>query len=258
MPTAAGLYYFAHQTDNLSRPPVILIHGAGGTHLHWPPEIRRMSGQPIFAIDLPGHGKSSGVGKQTISAYTQSVLDFMNAINLHAAIIIGHSMGSAIALTLTLEHPKRVRGLGLIGSGARLRVAPEILDNTSNPDTFSTAIQTINNIAFGPRADAHLKEMGIKRMAETRPTVLHGDFLACNTFTVMERLSHIQVPTMILCGTEDKLTPLRYSEYLRDHIPSAELHVIDGAGHMVMLEEPVYIADALAKFLKKIPYQPGR
>jgi pimeloyl-ACP methyl ester carboxylesterase len=66
------------------------------------------------------------------------------------------------------------------------------------------------------------------------------------------------VPTLILCGKEDKLTPLRYSEFLRDQIPSAELQVVERAGHMVMLEEPLIVAGVLADFLNKIPYQPGR
>jgi len=258
MPTAAGLYYYSHNEDDLSRPPVILIHGAGGTHLHWPPDIRRMDGPRIYAIDLPGHGKSSGLGEQSIDEYTGSVVEFMNATGLHAAVVVGHSMGSAIAITLTIEHPNRVRGLGLVGSGARLRVAQEILDGSADLTKFQQVVRAINDLAYGSWVDPRFKEQAAKRMAETRPAVLHGDFLACNAFSVMDRLPEIHVPTLILCGKEDKLTPLRYSEYLRDQIPLAELQVVERAGHMVMLEEPVIVAGVLADFLNKIPYQPGR
>ncbi|MDI6770544.1 MAG: alpha/beta hydrolase [Anaerolineales bacterium] len=264
MPFAAGIHYFFHEGEDVRRPPVILIHGAGGNHLYWPPEVRRLAPYRIFALDLPGHGKSSGVGLQSINDYVRSVVNFMDAVGLWRAVIVGHSMGGAIALTLALDHAdqvgaaQRVAGLGLIGTGARLRVFPAMLSNTANPATFSLAVQTINEWAFGPQADPHLKALAAKRMAETRPAVLHGDLLACDAFDVMDRLSEIRVPTLIICGTEDKLTPLTYSKTLASQIPGAALQTVDSAGHMVMLEEPRRVAGALTVFLKTVPYQPGK
>ncbi len=257
MPTAAGLYYFAHQADVLTQLPVILVHGAGGTYLHWPPEIRRLNGQRIFALDLPGHGKSGGVGRQSIDDYVQVVLGFMRDAGLRAAVFVGHSMGGAIALTMAIEHPKQVLGLGLVSSGSRLRVAPAILENTADPATFPLAVKTINDWAFGPNTNPRLKELAAQRMAETRPTVLYGDFLACDAFDVMDRLPEIHAPTLIVCGTEDKLTPVRYSKYLGEHIPAAQLELVEGAGHMVMLEQPETVSAVLETFFRKIPYRPG-
>src|SRR4030065_234274 len=129
MPVTNNIFAFSHGAENVSRPPLVFIHGAGGTHLHWPPQVRRLHGQRVFALDLPGHGKSSGVGSQNIADYAKAAVDFLDAARLNAAVFVGHSMGSAIALTLALDFPKRVLGLGLVGSGARLRVAREILDN---------------------------------------------------------------------------------------------------------------------------------
>lgn len=252
MPTAAGLYYFSYGEEELERTPVILIHGAGGTHLHWPPEIRRLPEQRIFAIDLPGHGKSEGVGKQSIQEYAQVVFDFMDEKYLPSATIVGHSMGSAIAMTMALTTPDRVLALGLIGSGGRLRVAPSILENASSEATFPLAIKMIHDSAFGPSANPRLRELAAQRMSEIRPTVLHGDFIACNEFDVIEELPMINIPTLIVCGKEDKMTPLRYSQLLGESISNAELVVIDGAGHMVMLEEPHQVADALVNFFSKI------
>ena len=114
MPVAAGLYYFAHEVDNFSRPPVILIHGAGGHHLFWPPQIRRLHNQRIFAIDLPGHGKSEGVGHHTIDDYTLEILEFINALNLNAVVLVGHSMGGAIALRFAAQRPLHFQRLVLI------------------------------------------------------------------------------------------------------------------------------------------------
>ncbi len=265
MPFAAGIHYSFHEGVDVRKPPVILIHGAGGNHLYWPPEVRRLATlvancattYRVFALDLPGHGKSSGVGLQSINDYVRSVVNFMDAVGLWRAVIVGHSMGGAIAQTLALDHAERVAGLGLIGTGARLRVVPAMLSNTANPATFSLAVQTINEWAFGPQADPHLKALAAKRMAETRPAVLHGDLLACDAFDVMDRLSEIRVPTLIICGTEDKLTPLTYSKNLATQIPEAALQTVEAAGHMVMLEEPRRVAGALTVFLKTVPYQPG-
>jgi len=257
MPTASGLYYFAYGEDRGTRPPVVLIHGAGGNHLSWPPQIRRLNGERLFAVDLPGHGKSGGVGCQRVNDYATSLLYFLDEIKLPRAVFVGHSMGCAIALTLALQHPDRTLALGLIGGGARLRVAPSIIENASNPATFELAIRSIHEWAFSPKADARLKELAMQRMNETRPTVLHGDFLACDVFNETENLGKIQIPTLVVCGEEDKMTPLRYSEYLAQHIPKAELITIPEAGHMVQLEKPDEVADTLESFLKKIFYQPG-
>ena len=257
MPTAANLYYFAYGEDRGYRPPVVLIHGAGGNHLSWPPEIRRLSGERLFAVDLPGHGKSAGVGCQTISDYATSLLYFLDGIKLPRAVFVGHSMGSAIALTLALRYPDRVLGLAMVGGGARLRVDPGIMENASNPATFELAVKSVNEWAFSAHADSRLKELTMQRMREIRPTVLHGDFMACDMFNEMEYLNKIEIPTLVVCGEEDKMTPLRFSEYLAQHIRKAELVMIPDAGHMVQLEKPEEVAGALAPFLKKILYQPG-
>jgi pimeloyl-ACP methyl ester carboxylesterase len=257
MPVAASLYYFSHLEEEHLRPPTILIHGAGGNHLHWPPEIRRLAGQRIFAPDLPGHGKSDGVGRQSVADYAQCILDLLDALYLHKAILIGHSMGAAIALAIVLDQPRRVLGLGLIGGGARLRVAPDLIQNTSSSATLPHAYQAIAEKAFSPKVEPHLKQLAMQRMAATRSTVLNGDFVACDHFDVMERLGKIRVPALVICGAEDGMTPLRYSEHLAATMKHAQLVVIPDAGHMVMIEKPNVVADELLSFIQGINYQPG-
>ena len=258
MPTTSNTFYFSHNVDNVSRPPVLFIHGAGGTHLHWPPQARRIPAYRVYALDLPAHGKSGGLGSQAISGYARAVVDFFDAMKLNAAVIVGHSMGGGIAMSLALDFPKRVLGLGLIGTGARLRVAPQILESTSRAETFPAAVKLINNLEFSPSVNPRLKELARQRMAEIRPTVLHGDFLACNEFDVMKRLNEIHVPTLILCGADDQLTPPKYSEYLRAQIPGSQLVIVPDSGHMVMLERPEAFTRALAEFLDTIPYRAGQ
>src|SRR5512142_1774828 len=107
MPSAAGLYYFAHRAEDLTRPAVILIHGAGGHHLYWPPQVRRLLGERLFAVDLPGHGKSAGVGQHSIHDYAGAIIAFMDALHLNRAVLAGHSMGGAVALDAAIEWPNR-------------------------------------------------------------------------------------------------------------------------------------------------------
>lgn len=254
MPFAADLYYQAHREEETNKLPVVLIHGAGGSHLYWPSEVRRLAGFRVLAPDLPGHGKSTGRGQQSIAAYTQSVLNWLEATGLHQAVFVGHSMGSAIALTLALEAGEHVLGLGLVGAGAKLPVASALLEAASSPTTYQTAVETAAAWSFGPGAPVELTTLAARRMAETRQAVLYGDFLACEAFDLSDRLGEIKQPALVLCGEEDRMTPLRYSQFLAGAMPGARLEVIPGAGHMVMLENPPAVAKALVDFLVSIPY----
>lgn len=254
MPTAAGLYYFAHGEELRNRPPVLVLHGAGGSHLSWPPQIRRLTGQRVFTLDLPGHGKSEGVGRQDITEYSQAVVEFMKALRLSTVVLVGFSMGSAIALSLALQYRKRVIGLGLLGSGAKMRVAASTLELASNPSTFQSTVETVIENSYSSDVDPRVKELAFKQMAETRQAVLYGDFLACDEFDVMERVNKIQVPTLLISGSADRMTPSNRSEFLRDQIEGAQLHVVEGAGHMVMIEQPDEVAGLLGEFLDQISY----
>jgi pimeloyl-ACP methyl ester carboxylesterase len=258
MPVASHLYYFANEPENYLRPPVVLLHGAGGNHLYWPPQVRRLHEQRMFAVDLSGHGKSGGIGHHAIDAYAADVIEFIKAIGLNAVVLVGHSMGGAIALHAAIRFPRQVLALGVVGSGARLRVTPALLRSTADAGTFPAAVKQITDLSFAPQTSARLKELAAQRMAEVRPSVLHGDLLACDAFDVTDQLSTVPAPTLILCGAEDRMTPPKYSEFLQTHIAGSRLEIMPNAGHMLMLEQPDAVAGSLARFLDSIPYQPGQ
>ena len=256
MPIDSKINYRLSNHGNGIQLPVVLIHGAGGNHLFWPPEIRRMKGFRMYALDLPGHGRSKGHGLQDIKTYADRISNWMNSIKLNRAVIIGHSMGGAIALTLTREYEEKVLGLGLISTGARLRVNPFILENTRYSQTFPTALSFIISKSFSKDASPKLVSLAKRRMADTRPSVLHGDLLACNNFDLTGSLQQIRTPCLIVCGQDDEMTPPRYSQYLSEIIKSANLNLVPGAGHMVMLEKPKIVTDILKRFLNQIPFHP--
>jgi pimeloyl-ACP methyl ester carboxylesterase len=258
MPVSAGIYYFLSQGDPPDGLPVVLLHGAGGMHLSWPSEVRRLPGQRVYALDLPGHGKSreSG-GQQTIAGYARLVLHWLDSLKLHRAVFVGHSMGSAVALALALHHAERVLGIGLLGSGVRLRVHPDLLAAASSPTSFHKAVEALVSASFSAKTAPHLVELVKKRIVDTRQSVLYGDLLACNAFDVSQQITQVGRPALVMTGIDDRLTPIRYAQYLADAIPGARRCLVPDAGHMLMLEQPQAVAGAMEAWLKTIPFIPG-
>jgi pimeloyl-ACP methyl ester carboxylesterase len=247
--TAGGerVFYARHTALAPEAPHLILVHGAGGSHLHWGAAIRNLRRADVYALDLPGHGRSSGTGHGSIADYAASVVAFMDALGMQQAVIAGHSMGGATALTMALSYPQRVAGLVLVGTGARLRVLPKILEGTLND--FENTIELICRYAYAPQAPHELVYRGQQQMQQVAPQTIHDDFAACNAFDVMERLGEIRCPTLIIVGTEDTLTLPKYSSFLAERIAGAELKLIEGAGHMVMVEKANEVAEAIASAL---------
>ena len=229
-------------------PTLVLVHGAGGNHLHWPAELRRLHEATVYALDLPGHGRSGGQGCDTIGDYAQAIVEFLDTAGIEQPIIVGHSMGGAIALTLALHFPNRVAGLVLMATGARLRVAPAILDGMHSD--FEGSVELITRFAWSPETKPALTELGRQALLETGPDVLLGDFSACNRFDVMERLGEIEAPTLVIAGTADQLAPPKYARFLTEHIPNARLVLVEDASHMVMLERPLEVTGAVREFLE--------
>jgi len=255
MPSANGIYYFLsdlRQTPQSAPIPVVLVHGAGGNHLYWPVHVRRLPGLQVLAVDLPAHGKSEGIAEQEIPAYARRLAEWAKAIGVESAIWVGHSMGGAIVLTLALEYPKMTAALGLVATAARLPVSPYLLEVTAHEATMPSAVEAIMKWAFSPQAPENLRAQAAKRMSEVRYSVLHNDFVACNLFDVSERLGEIEAPALVLHGSADKMVPLREGEFLADKIPNAKLQIFSGAGHMLMLEKPREVGEALRGFAERV------
>jgi pimeloyl-ACP methyl ester carboxylesterase len=245
----AGLrvHYVQRRPVPAEKAPVLFVHGAGGTHRYWLYQVRDLPRSCSYALDLPGHGGSEGPGRSSIPAYGDWLVSFLDAVELERAVLVGHSMGGGIALDVALRYPARVAGLGLIATGARLRVAPAILAGIRQD--LQAIIRLIGDWAYGPEAPPELVDLGRRQMAETPAQVLYDDMAACDAFDVMERLPEIAAPTLVIVGTQDRMTPPKYAVHLRDNIAGAALHLVEGAGHMVMLENPPAVAQALQTFL---------
>jgi pimeloyl-ACP methyl ester carboxylesterase len=256
-----GIYYYAYDGGSRETPPIVLIHGAGGTHLSWPIELRRLPPYRVFSIDLPGHGKSNGCGHQTAESHAECVVNWLFQLGFHRAVFIGHSFGGGIAMTLALNHPEQVVGLGLIATGPVFPVRASVQQDVSNAGTFLRGIETFLGEAFTPRGNLGLRQACIRRMAEIRPSVMQSDLIACTDFDMRQKLGLLQPPALIVCGSEDSITPVRMAQFLQDSMPQARLHIIPDAGHMVTLEQPQTVAAAIGDFVETLvqtlPYRLG-
>jgi pimeloyl-ACP methyl ester carboxylesterase len=205
-------------SNNVNRP-LVFIHGSGASSQIWEFQDEHFAGN-AFPIDLPGHGKRPDTLPAEVSVWdyarvTREII--FQELHLKTPIIAGNSLGGAIALAMGLEYAPELGGLILIGTGARLRVLPSILED-----------------------------------AKKASAVTYRDWAACNAFDVMTRLHEIHLPTLIICGADDRLTPVKYSQYMHDHIRGSKLCIIPNAGHIVMMDQPEQVNQAIDGWLAEL------
>jgi pimeloyl-ACP methyl ester carboxylesterase len=231
--------------------PLVFIHGSGDSGRIWRLQIEHFGRKNAFAIDLPGHGERVDTlpAQATMEDYAQAVREIVrDELRLERPVIVGHSLGGGIALMVGLEYGEELGGLILIGTGARLRVHPTLLREAQEaPDL----------------ARSHIVEMGvipehlptILEQVRTKPEMLYRDLMACDRFDIIQRLHEITVPTMIICGNEDQLTPPRYSDFLLEHLTGIEhgasLYIFPDAGHYVMREQPEMVNHAIERWMQR-------
>jgi pimeloyl-ACP methyl ester carboxylesterase len=242
--------FYAENHSPGARLTMVLVHGAGESHLIWPAQMRRVEGATVYALDLPCHGKSGGRGRASVAEYVEVVRGFLDARKIERAVIAGHSMGGAIAQLFALTYPARTAGLLLVATGAKLRVAPQILEGIL--ENTEAVLDFISQYAWGPNAPAELVKLGRAQMASVFSGIIANDYVACNTFDVIGRVGQITAPTLVIGGTADQMTPPRYATFLAEKIPGARLALIEGAGHMVMLEQSEQVARHVHEFLASI------
>ena len=234
-----------------SRRGVVFLHGAGGSHHTFRDQWAGLKGVARLVIpDLPGHGRSGGPPLESVDACAAWVVEFVKEIGLDRFILAGHSMGGAIALQVALGGLKGLEALVLLGTGARLRISPVILDGIGG--RFREFAPELVGWMTSAASSDLLREDVTSDVLSTRPATFLADFHACNGFDVMNRLDAIRVPTLVISGDDDRLTPLKYGEYLAVNIPGAVLKIIHGVGHLAMLEKPTEVNAVITSFVHSL------
>lgn len=232
-----------------ARERVIFIHGSGDSGAVWEPLLRLLPDLNTLAYDLPGHGARAaepGPERMSVGDYAEDVYQSLTAQGGDGGVVVGHSLGGAIALRLALDHPDFARRIVLVGSGARLRVAPATLDAARQ--AAPTGSRELTEFAFALKHVGLAQTFHNKRPAAA-PGVLYRDLAACDAFDVMPELERITQPALMIVGEDDRMTPVKYSAFLRERLPDAAMVVIPDAGHYVQVEQPERVAVALRDWL---------
>ncbi len=256
-----------------SGPPIVMVHGLTGNRDDWGPVARRLiaSGFEVIAIELRGHGDSSrgrdGYGPRRLAA---DLAQALSALDLRDVILVGHSMGGMAAMTLILEHPElaaeRVRKLAVVASTATLQqpqtrlglrfLSLELLDRFTRFDErlrLGTGV-----IAFGRHPNLDLIDHLIESTARCPHDVRREATGALVDYDITDQLHRIDRDTLVIGGTNDWLTPLRYSRQIANGIPRGRLQIINGGGHMIMFEAADRIGFLLAEFARTSVRAPSR
>src|SRR6476469_2592612 len=237
-----------------SEPTLVLLHGAGFDHTTWALHSRWFAhhGFGVLAPDLPGHGRSSGAPLPTIAEMADWTAALLDAAGAAKAKLVGHSMGSLIALETAARHPAKVSALGLIGTAAAMTVGPDLLKAAEANDHDAIDMVSIWGLGFqaelgGSLAPGLWMHQGAQRvLQQTRPGVLYNDLNACNSYqNALAAAAEIKVPVTLILGERDMMTPAKAGKTLAAAIPHARTVVLPGAGHMMMVEQPDELLAAL-------------
>lgn len=240
-------------------PPICCIHGSSGTRSVWKSQHRLADRYPVVPVDLSGHGDSDDIdaspGYTTLSAYASDVIAVAEATD--AKVLLGTSLGGAVAMHIAIERDFHPDALVLTSTGARLGVLEDLLRWIETD--FDRAVEFLTGEGrFYSDPDPRLREQSIKQMHAVGREVAYRDFLTCHRFDVRDKLGEIDAPTLVIHGTEDRLTPPWYHDYLADNIPDARLVAIEEAAHLVMLERPTAFNEAVVTFLDSLDLEVDR
>ncbi|HKS18126.1 MAG TPA: alpha/beta hydrolase [Bradyrhizobium sp.] len=237
-----------------SLPVVVMLHGAGFDHSTWALHSRWFAhhGCSVLAPDLPGHGRSSGKPLPTIADMADWTAALLDAAGASKAKLVGHSMGSLIALETAARHPGKVSGLSLIATAAAMTVGPDLLKAAEANDPAAIDMVSIWGLGFAAELGGSLAPgLWMHRCAQRvleqcGPGVLFNDLAACNAYqNALAAAAQVAVPTTVILGERDMMTPAKAGKTLAAAVPNARTVILPGAGHMMMNERPDELLAAL-------------
>lgn len=232
--------------------PLLFIHCSMANHQIWDRQRTLAKYFQLILVDLPGHGQSESLeGEVTVKRLATLIAELIQTLELQRVILVGYSLGGAISLQLALDHPELLSAIILVGTGAKMGVLPVIFEVIKT--NYQEGVElTTGKMGFAKGADPKLIELAKQECLKCSPSIAYSDFAACNAFDVRDQLNEINIPTLIIVGSEDLLAPVKWSLYLTKHILNSSLQIIPQSGHMVILEQPDKFNLTLRKFIDNL------
>ena len=240
-------------------PTVVFCHGAQCDHSVWILQSRYLAhhGYGVLALDLPGHGRSAGPALGRIEDLADWIPAVLDAAGVKQASVVGHSMGSLIALECAARHPARMAKIALLALAYPMKVSAELLEATKNDEPAAQDMVNIwSHLAYAqypnnPGPGFWVIGENLRLMQRQKPGVMHVDFVACNAYGGgAEAAAKVQCPALFLIARRDAMTPARSAQAFAQSVKGARVVMIEGSGHNMMGEKPDEVLDALVAFLK--------
>jgi pimeloyl-ACP methyl ester carboxylesterase len=227
---------------------IIFVHGSGGCGDIW--RYQTAYFPDSHAVDLPGH--PYGQILKSVDECVDWLRTYIKGRGCKEVVLAGHSFGGAIALMYALRYPQELKGIIIIGSGARLKVHPMFLTPCEeaikgNSRKWYRLVEEMYRLT-----PMDYKREVIEKQKAIGPAVMLNDFRCCDKFDIMDRVHEIKLPALIICGESDVMTPVKYASYLGAKTASSRVVIVPRAGHFVLAEKPEVVNKAIEDFLKAI------
>ncbi len=235
-------------------PSILFVHGAGMDHTFWTLNARYFArnGFNVLVPDLPGHGRTQGDAASSISEYAQWVVDLLDELQIANAILVGHSMGSLIALETAATYPDRVEKVILLGTALPMRVGEPLLQAAKQNMHAAYDMVSLYGTSFrsqlgsNPLAGVSVLNSGLRTLEQSRPGTLYKALSACHEYNNGEASARsLQCTATIIVGSHDMMTPPRSAQKLAQFITDVNVVTVDECGHMHPAEQPEATHQAL-------------
>ncbi len=237
---------------------VVFIHGTGQDHTIWtlPARYFVRHGKNVLAVDLPGHGRSGGTPLESVEALSDWIIDVLDVAGLSTAAVVGHSLGSLVALATAARYPDRVRAIALLNITVPMPVSEVLLDSARKNE--HTVIDLLNTWGHSKSAQLGgnatpgnwMLGAGARLMEKAGPGVIFADLSACNDYTGgLGHAAAVKCHALLILGERDMLTPSRSAKKVIATLPDAETVILEGAGHALLAERPDPVLDQLIRIV---------